>query len=61
MKTNQHIFIYALAGALALAGCSDDLFEGGSVNGGTPVLSCRARLTSSPLPASMTTAFATAT
>mgnify|MGYP001774955757 CR=1 FL=1 len=35
MKTNQHIFIYALAGALALAGCSDDLFEGGSVNGGT--------------------------
>lgn len=36
MKTNQHVFIYALAGALALSGCSDDLFEGGSVNDGTP-------------------------
>ena len=35
MKTNQHVFIYALAGALALSGCSDDLFEGGSVNDGT--------------------------
>lgn len=35
MKTNQHIYIYVLAWALALVGCSDDLFDGGSVNGGT--------------------------
>ena len=35
MKTNQHIYIYALACAMAFAGCSDDLFDGGSVNDGT--------------------------
>ena len=34
MKTNQHIYIYVLACAVAFAGCSDDLFDGGSANGG---------------------------
>ena len=34
MKTNQHIYIYVLACAMAFAGCSDDLFDGGSANGG---------------------------
>ena len=35
MKTNQRIYIYVLACAMTLAGCSDDLFDGGSANGGT--------------------------
>ena len=34
MKTNQHIYTYVLACAVAFAGCSDDLFDGGSANGG---------------------------
>ena len=33
--TNRHIYIYILACAMTLAGCSDDLFGDGTTSGGT--------------------------